>query len=138
MATFDRIFNPLIKFIALASQAVTTSTNGATLSLKGLVSLSFLIDVFAFTSGTAAFKIQVRNASEGTWFDLDDDYHINKSVAPAATGLFEIAISGLGSETMKTTAGATTEGDMDEIRIVQTATIVMSMSIYMIAQSNKR
>lgn len=102
MPKYDNIATPLTPFIGLDQQAFTTTTNGVTIPLAGLVSLAWIFFCNAYTSGTMTFKIQV-SPDDSNWYDLDEKYVIRPATASitADNQLKKIGMSGVTDPTYK-------------------------------------
>jgi hypothetical protein len=128
MPKIDNIATPLNAVIGLDQQAFTTTTNGATVALKGLVSLAWFFFCNAFTSGVMTFKIQV-SADGSTWVDLDEKYVIRPNAPVQITAdnqIVKIGISGLDDENQK------------YARIVTLGTVVLSGCALAIGEPDAR
>jgi hypothetical protein len=128
MPNYDKIATPLSFLKGLDQQAFTTTTNGESIPLKGLMALAWVFFCNAYTSGTMTFKVQV-SVDNSVWTDLDEKYVIRPN-APvqinADDQIVKIGISGVDSENQK------------YARLVTLGTVVLSGCALAVCERDER
>ena len=128
MPKCDNIATPLNAVIGIDQQAITTPINGASVALKGLVSLAWFFFCNAYTSGTLTFAVEV-SADNSTWVALDEKYVIRPNAPVQITAdnqIVKIGINGLDDEAQK------------YARLVTVGTVVLSGCALAIGEPDAR